>query len=176
MTPQAADATAMRLIEQAASLGEPCPKNETIAVAIGYSSVSASCRVLNRLEANGLIHVERGAINRVVTILATGKRTAGVVHHQHWRFQTDRVPPPPSAPKPYKPRQPALLSHPAINREPCSRCGVRADYGCQHSTSGSTSSTSTSAPDVSPPNHTISTVFIPVPQGHALVSPPLVGA
>ena len=73
------------LIKAAAEYGAPCPKNGEIAAAIGLSSPSAVSGHISLLVTAGLITVERGNSSRVVTIVKTGKRTAGSVVKPHWR-------------------------------------------------------------------------------------------
>jgi hypothetical protein len=75
----------MRILVAAADAGEPCPSNLTIASAVGSSSMATGASCIALLESMNLISVERGNCSRVVTIVATGKRTAGKVAKGHWR-------------------------------------------------------------------------------------------
>ena len=65
-------------IAEAAARGEKCPSNTVIADHIGYGLTNISS-LLKTIEAKGAITVERGNNKRVVTIVATGARTAGDV-------------------------------------------------------------------------------------------------
>jgi hypothetical protein len=129
------------LVERAATSGMTCPTNNELAEVAGISSVGSASEILSRLQQQGLISIERGQCSRVVTILETGKRTAGVVSGPHWRDQSGRT----SAP--CKPRQKedrtiialraaereqAIADLPRHDRDPCSYCGVRGDIGCHH--------------------------------------------
>ncbi len=69
----------MRMLEGAANADLRCPSNCEIAAALGASSPSVSAGTVALLEAMGLISVERGRMARVVTIVASGKRTQGVI-------------------------------------------------------------------------------------------------
>lgn len=71
-----AEAIAYRMIYEAAEAGEPCPMNVDIEIAIGANSSSMGPITVRRLEAKGLITVERYYRARVVTVIATGKTTA----------------------------------------------------------------------------------------------------
>lgn len=63
------------LIKQAAQRGEVCPTNAILGERFGVRPKSISSS-LSFLEANGMIEVERGNAWRVVTICATGAKTA----------------------------------------------------------------------------------------------------
>lgn len=80
------------LIFAAAERGLPCPSNETISAAIGAQSLSSAVNAVNALMFAGLIDVKRGGTNRVVTIIETGKATAGHVKAPHWRERGLLVP------------------------------------------------------------------------------------
>ncbi len=76
----------MALLESAADAGVACPSNTAIGNRLGMSGGS---EILSSLERKGLIKVERGSSKRVVTILATGKRTAGEITSLHWRLRPE---------------------------------------------------------------------------------------
>lgn len=120
--------TVLEMVERAANAGAACPSNLDIAQAIGAKSISSGPKALERLEKRGLIKVERGATSRVVTILATGKRTAGTVTKRHWSVRGVVK----SAPQNKPAEQIFREERPAVYRDPCPRCGVRGDIGCQH--------------------------------------------
>lgn len=65
----------LQLLEAAAEAGAPCPSNRELCEALGMERLDASDVVL-ALEARRLIRVERLSNARIVTIVATGKRTA----------------------------------------------------------------------------------------------------
>lgn len=73
------EATVMRLLEQAARLGNECPTNARLASACGLTSSSGAGKVLDRLQEKGLIEVLGKPSARVIKIVATGLRTAGQV-------------------------------------------------------------------------------------------------
>jgi hypothetical protein len=91
------------------------------------SSTSDVAGLLDSLARRGLIAVERGANTRVVTILGTGLRTAGEARGERVNrgpSTTRRAGLDPASDPPLPPRGP--------ERDPCPRCGVRADVGCGH--------------------------------------------
>lgn len=130
---------------RAAENNERCPCNASLAALIGVLSLSGASAVIHALEHKGLIAVERFGAARRVTILATGHQT---LHEgadaPHWRFRPDlarhnqapraageRARPATFAARPFGPR----LSDSdlvRVDRDPCFRCGTRADIGCRH--------------------------------------------
>jgi DNA-binding MarR family transcriptional regulator len=71
------EATVLRLIEQAARLGNECPSNGRLAQACGMKSPSGGGNIMARLAAQGVIEVHGTQNARVVKIVALGLRTAG---------------------------------------------------------------------------------------------------
>lgn len=71
------------ILKQAAERGEACPTNAALRERFGVGQ-SVISNALAFLEANGMISVERGNDQRVVTIRATGHKTAGEVRKPHW--------------------------------------------------------------------------------------------
>jgi SOS-response transcriptional repressor LexA len=67
----------LRALERAANAGVPCPSNEDLSRTLGYASPSKASDLIATLETIGFITVERGSDTRVVTIVKTGKGTAG---------------------------------------------------------------------------------------------------
>lgn len=67
------------ILERAANAGDCCPTNNVLAELLGYSSGNGPSGLVNLLEVAGLIRVERSNDGRVVTIVRSGKRTAGVI-------------------------------------------------------------------------------------------------
>lgn len=78
--------TVLNAIENAAARGERCPTNDRIAGLVRCGLGSASS-LITSLERKGWIAVERGSANRVVTVVATGKCTAGEVTSPHFRLR-----------------------------------------------------------------------------------------
>lgn len=71
------------IIRGCAERGEPCPSNATLAERFACGT-TVIVNALHFLETAGMILVERGRDCRVVTIRATGQRTAGEVGRPHW--------------------------------------------------------------------------------------------
>ena len=64
------------LIQDAAEAGRPCPGNKLFAAIFGTVDFAGFSRILRALERKGLIAVEaRGRLPRVVTLLASGRKT-----------------------------------------------------------------------------------------------------
>jgi hypothetical protein len=130
----ASSASVFAMIERAAMLGERCPSNFAIMAAIGAGSPSAGPKVLERLVRRGLIEVQRGNNSRVVTIVASGKRTAGIIKAPHWRERDPGIKRIVRRNHQYLPPihdETPLGS--VVHRDPCPRCGVRGDLTCAHS-------------------------------------------
>jgi len=115
----------LKLVTHAAEMGEPCPSNLVIADVTGSTSGSA---LVASLERKGLIRVERGNSKRVVTILATGRRTAGQIRKPHWRDRPEtRTKARKVRPKVALAQEPAPESLPRVDRDTCFWCGARGD-------------------------------------------------
>ena len=82
-------AIVLKAIASAADKGVRCPSNPEIAHVAGVSSGASAVRMIDILAARGLIRVERYQASRVVTVVSTGKSTAGRRGATHWR---DREP------------------------------------------------------------------------------------
>lgn len=65
----------LKLLTRAAEADEVCPSNNDLAVAIDAQSSATPVRMMQLLEADGLIKVSRFGAGREVTIVATGKKT-----------------------------------------------------------------------------------------------------
>lgn len=118
------------LIEIAADEGLPCPTNTQLFDELGVS-ISEGSTILVALELKGLIKVERGSSRRVVTIVATGKRTAGEITNTHWRYrpkESERQ----KAKRRVENHQSRMeeVELRRVDRDPCFRCGSRKD-ACQ---------------------------------------------
>jgi hypothetical protein len=124
------DVRVLALITEAVEANKPCPSNPQLARAVGLRAASFGHRAIERLRQAGLITVEHGPCARVVTIVATGGRTAGEPGKQHWRGRASTG----GFRRRAEPVGPPLSSlPPPVHRDPCPRCGVRRDVGCSHS-------------------------------------------
>jgi hypothetical protein len=122
---------------RAANANERCPTNPDIAHMMGAQSVSSAARAISRLEQRGLIEVRRFSCGRDVRIKETGKSTAPYpgTRNSHWRITGSKVGV--AAARPYvrqeeRPTPPEPVQLRIVDRDPCPRCGTRADYGCAH--------------------------------------------
>jgi SOS-response transcriptional repressor LexA len=125
--------TVMAMISRAAENGRAAPTNGEIADAIGAKSVSAGVNIVSLLETMGMIRVERYGAGRLITVTATGKATRYEgTRRQHWRERGIKPAPPKAriAAPPPEPQPVECLTR--VDRGPCPRCGVRADFGCRH--------------------------------------------
>lgn len=78
--PELADKLYSYLIDLAEQ-GKPCPPNSELTATFGTKSLTYMSLALGELERAGRVAIERrpaAKIRRIVTILATGKRTAAV--------------------------------------------------------------------------------------------------
>lgn len=71
------DTGAMWLITLAISDRMPCPSNDKIAAAIGARGAAAGAAALRRLEAKGIITIERANGWRIVRETEYGRKTEG---------------------------------------------------------------------------------------------------
>jgi hypothetical protein len=134
MSQQQRDMTeALRLIERAAEHGERAPSNDTLAGALNAASPSAGADCISRLERAGIITVRRFHNARQITIVATGKSTAEpTCKTPHHSAGKTRVRPKRLTRAPEEVPL-AIFDAPKVRlRDPCPRCGVRADLGCAH--------------------------------------------
>lgn len=82
MTPR--EKLAFDAIVLAAERGEPCPSNADLCGVAGLQSVGLTSTIVSRLESQGYVAIQRGHRARVVTIVATGQRTAGTIATPHF--------------------------------------------------------------------------------------------
>lgn len=74
------------MIQDAAEDGRACPTTNKIAETLGFASTASVQRIMLELIDQGLIEVETFNSGRIVTICATGKKTAQPKNMQpHWR-------------------------------------------------------------------------------------------
>lgn len=136
------EAIVMTALAGAVSSNLPCPSNNELAGLLDAASVSTPVNVLARLQKKGLIEIERFATSRIVTICATGKSTAGDRSKAaHWRVTGAKNPGAytgkargDSSVRTVV-RRPSIRDDalpPSVSRDPCPRCGIRSDIGCQH--------------------------------------------
>lgn len=82
------------ILERAANAGVKCPTNADLAELMGYNTIGKPAEWVVRLERAGLIEVERRNTGRVVTIVATGKKTAELVMMRQvggWTAEQDEI-------------------------------------------------------------------------------------
>ena len=87
------DQRMLDLLTAAAEAGDACPTNDQLCGEMGMGSIGAPPQVMNRLVARGMITVERFSQSRVVTIVASGKATAGARGEPHFSEPAARVTP-----------------------------------------------------------------------------------
>lgn len=128
------DDVAMKAIERAAATNAPCPQNEELAGLVGAASISTGARLIASLERKGLIKVTRFGCRREVTIVATGASTARVEGSRtpHFSLSRARRDSPMAEPMQAISHAAAQAEQPRVYRDPCFRCGVRGDIGCEH--------------------------------------------
>lgn len=84
-------AALFKILEDCAEDGKLCPTANQIADIFGFASTASTHRLMERLIDNGLIEVESFNCGRIVTIVATGKKTARPKHTgEHWRRRRNR--------------------------------------------------------------------------------------
>jgi hypothetical protein len=110
---------------RAARAGEPCPSNTELSRLVGASSVATPAHSIGRMAKAGRLRVTHASNGREIHIIelditiVSKMRTKMCIRDQQAeraRRAASRVPPPP----------------PPVFRDPCFRCGVRADVGCEH--------------------------------------------
>lgn len=84
-------------ITRAANVGASCPTaDDLLEMLPQFNSVSVTVDIVNRLEAEGMIEVERYQRGRRVKIVSTGKMTAAPTNlAPHWRHRPNQVLTPP---------------------------------------------------------------------------------
>ena len=79
----------LNLLEEAAEAGKACPTNDQLCEAMGMNSIGDPPGVMNALAKAGVIRIERFKQSRIITIVASGKATAGQRGDPH--YSTDRT-------------------------------------------------------------------------------------
>lgn len=90
MTPR--EQRLLEILTTAADKGEICPSNDQICALMGMQSIGSPPTVMNKLVQRGLIRVERFGNSRIVTIVASGKSTAGERGVPHFSTRVNHVP------------------------------------------------------------------------------------
>ena len=86
--PREAEGRIYRALCRAANREDVCPSGDVLALIVGYETYWGTVKCLHRLEARGMIRVERFNRSRRVTICATRKRTAKTSETEpHWRIK-----------------------------------------------------------------------------------------
>ena len=76
----------LKILTEAAAKGEPCPTNPELAEMLDLDSIASPVRLMQSMERQGLIAVERSKHARRVTIVASGRQTAPPSSPTpHWR-------------------------------------------------------------------------------------------
>jgi hypothetical protein len=119
--PDESEAMVYNEIVRAARAGEPCPSNTMLCAVLGATSVATPSRLMKRLAARGRITIKGFANGREVFIHEIGLTLLSASSR---RFLDQGETPPPRR----EMAEPTM----AVFREPCFRCGVRADVGCEH--------------------------------------------
>lgn len=89
MTPR--EQRLLEILITAAGNGDICPSNDQICELMGMQSIGSPPTVMNKLVRRGLIRVERFGNSRIVTIVATGKSTAGERGAPHFSTRVNHV-------------------------------------------------------------------------------------
>jgi hypothetical protein len=110
---------------RAARAGQACPSNSDLCRLIGATSVSTPAHSIARMEKAGKLRVTHEGNGREihivelnVTIISKTWSNTTTRERETAQFERTmaRIAPPP----------------PPVFRDPCFRCGVRADVGCEH--------------------------------------------
>ncbi len=110
---------------RAARAGDPCPSNTELCRLVGATSVATPAHAISRMAKAGRLKVTHASNGReihltelditIVSKMRTMNRTREKEAAQAERTAARAVPPPPP-----------------VYRDPCFRCGVRGDIGCEH--------------------------------------------
>jgi len=120
---QATQKTVYDLLVKAALAGVVCPSNLTLCEALGATSVSTPAHAIARMAKAGRLRVKHCSNGREIYLvdlditIVSKKRV-------FTRKRNDR----PAAVAADKP----MPSGSIVSRDPCFRCGVRGDVGCEH--------------------------------------------
>lgn len=126
----------LQAIERAAEAGHQCPSNAQIFDLVGCG-INQGSQIIAALERKGVITVERRQNRRVVTIVSTGKRTAGDISAAHWRYagHAKKIKGGREMHSPVRRTDSQIDALPRVDRDPCFFCGARKDAcRCGHGT------------------------------------------
>ncbi len=110
---------------RAARAGDPCPSNSELCRLVGASSVATPAHSIARMAKAGRLKVAHASNGREIhiveldiTIVSKTRTKLSIREKQSEQAQraASRAPAPEMA----------------VYRDPCFRCGVRADVGCEH--------------------------------------------
>jgi len=120
---QATQKTVYDLLVKAALAGEPCPSNAALCEALDASSVSTPAHAISRMAKAGRLRVKHCSNGREVYLVDLDVTIVSKTRVLT-RKRNDR----PAAVAPDMP----MPSDSLVSRDPCFRCGVRGDIGCEH--------------------------------------------
>lgn len=126
------EAIILKVLTEAAERGDVCPMNETLAKLIGGGKPARASWYIARLQAAGLIEVERWPNARMITIVATGKSTASAGLRAQWAGSGKKEVPVSvvsTAARQVEPPVPDVLP---MQRVSCAWCGATSMVGCRH--------------------------------------------
>lgn len=83
----------LEILTAAAEAGAVCPTNDHLCEVMGMNSIGEPPTVMNALAKTGVIKVERFKQSRIITIVASGKATAGQRGDPHYSTDRTIVPP-----------------------------------------------------------------------------------
>lgn len=119
--PDESEAMVYNEMVRAARAGEACPSNTMLCKVLGATSVATPSRLVKRLAARGRLSVKGYANGREIHIPEIGMTLLSASSR---RFLDHGETP--------APRREMAEPTMAVFRDPCFRCGVRADIGCEH--------------------------------------------
>lgn len=126
-------------LTEAARQGAECPSNLDLANRYFMHAPSSASAAIRTLESKGYISVTRLNTGRIVGICGTEFSTLKIAGALHWRStaragsivakiaSTRLVEKEKRGPH----HEPAMKGE-IVRRDPCFKCGVRGDIGCQH--------------------------------------------
>jgi len=123
MQGQATQKVVYDLLVKAALAGDVCPSNATLCEALGATSVSTPAHAIARMAKAGRLRVKHCSNCREI-YLVDFDITIVSKKRVFTRKRNDR----PAAVAAGMPMPSASL----VSRDPCFRCGVRGDIGCEH--------------------------------------------
>jgi hypothetical protein len=123
MQGQATQKVVYDLLVKAALAGDVCPSNLTLCEALGATSVSTPAHAIARMAKAGRLRVKHCSNGREIYLIDLDI-TIVSKKRVFTRKRNDR----PAAVAADRP----IPSESLVSRDPCFRCGVRGDIGCEH--------------------------------------------